>query len=437
MFQVNDRIIHKFSGDKGMIRSLANNKASILFDSNSQEESMHCSEIEKDSDKLSDIRKRALDSSCLIIAKFANGEFKFSSGIAVSENEVLTTLDATILGENAKHSEIWVNSYSSFQKAEATHADRKNNLSILRVGNKNLNVANFGNSAMTGNGNQIIYVNLDSDFRNRTSIGHMLSTNRVIYADKNRPKVHIVNGSMTSESSGGAVIDPRNGDTIGMIMPIVSATRGNGYNVILPSEYIMNWMGENNIDFCHGLEYIPLRYVISSFRETDFEILDREENVVYKSATKVNGMKHRKMWESERHRISELLYGDSFSEVISSYKFSKRDVSNKKYKVEKSSIHGNGIFAERLIDPNEYIGDVVKTGDIVKISKIHESGEDVRTELGKNINYSKNPNAKINSEGRLYACFPISKGSEITLDYLSPEVIKITGVKELRFKPNE
>jgi len=434
MFRINDRIIHKFSGDKGMIRSLADNRASILFDSNNDEESIYLDEIEKDNDKLSDIRERVINSSSMIIAKFSNGEFKFSSGINISDNHILTSLDATILGEKIEHSQVWINSSSGFQKAKIVCASRKNNLSVLEVEERNLFIANLGNSSLAGNGNQIVYAGLDSQFRNRTCLGHVFSKNRIIFADKNKPKVHIINGPVTSSASGGAVVDPRNGDTIGMIVPVVSATKGNGYNVIVPSEYIMQWLDENQIEYQHGIEIIPSRYIISEFRETDFSILDREDNILYKSSTKNNGFKHRKLWESERQAITRCLYDDNFSEVTAWYKFQSKSISSKKYRIDKSSIHGKGVIADRDLFPGEYIGNVIVTGDMLKSAS--HNGSDIRTELGTYINYDKSPNAKINAKGKLYAKLPISKGTELTLDYLAPEVVKITGVEELRFQSN-
>lgn len=100
----------------------------------------------------------------------------------------------------------------------------------------------------------------------------------------------------------------------------------------------------------------------------------------------------------------------------------------KNYKVAKSKIHGNGIFADKDFFAGEDIGHLVyavldkKDGKEYFTSQMSPSlGTYLeRSELEKFLNHSAEPNAKCRAYGievRLIASQPIKKGEEITAAY--------------------
>ena len=92
--------------------------------------------------------------------------------------------------------------------------------------------------------------------------------------------------------------------------------------------------------------------------------------------------------------------------------------NNKKYKVGKSKIQGDGAFAKNALNPGDYIGKVHT------INKLYEDYD--FTELGKKHNHSENPNVQnvlIGNERHLVAIKPIKKGEELFSDYrLQPDL---------------
>jgi len=92
--------------------------------------------------------------------------------------------------------------------------------------------------------------------------------------------------------------------------------------------------------------------------------------------------------------------------------------SDKKYRVGKSKIQGDGAFAKQTLNPGDYIGKVHT------INKLYEDYD--FTELGKKHNHSEDPNVQnvlIGNERHLVAIKPIKKGQELTSDYrLQPDL---------------
>ena len=99
------------------------------------------------------------------------------------------------------------------------------------------------------------------------------------------------------------------------------------------------------------------------------------------------------------------------------YFFSKK--LNKKFKIGKSEIEGEGVFATQNLSPNEYIGNVVTK---VKENKNGWLDFKITENLGKWINHQLTPknNSKLVKEGNKYvlrANSKINQGQEITIDY--------------------
>lgn len=87
------------------------------------------------------------------------------------------------------------------------------------------------------------------------------------------------------------------------------------------------------------------------------------------------------------------------------------------YKIGKSDIEGEGVFADQDISKGTCLGlaHVMKGLELIKI-----------TDLGAKHNHSKEPNCrsvKINEKRYLFAIRDLQKGEEITVDYtLQPEL---------------
>ena len=91
---------------------------------------------------------------------------------------------------------------------------------------------------------------------------------------------------------------------------------------------------------------------------------------------------------------------------------------NKKFKIGKSKIEGNGVFATKDLRNNEFIGNVVVDLQKTSLGNIYTITDD----LGMWINHQSGTksNAKLEREGNKYvlrALRKISKGEEITVDY--------------------
>jgi hypothetical protein len=91
--------------------------------------------------------------------------------------------------------------------------------------------------------------------------------------------------------------------------------------------------------------------------------------------------------------------------------------SKKKYFVDKSQIHGKGVFAKKILDENETVG---------LLHTINNSKDYTFTELGKLHNHSEEPNCHnelINNQRFLVASKPINIGDELTTNYrLQPDL---------------
>ena len=92
---------------------------------------------------------------------------------------------------------------------------------------------------------------------------------------------------------------------------------------------------------------------------------------------------------------------------------------NKKFKIGKSEIDGEGVFATQKLSPNEYIGNVITK---VKENKNGLLDFKITENLGKWINHQSTPknNSKLVKEGNKYvlrANSKINQGQEITIDY--------------------
>lgn len=96
------------------------------------------------------------------------------------------------------------------------------------------------------------------------------------------------------------------------------------------------------------------------------------------------------------------------------------------FTIGKSQIEGKGVFANKDLSPNEYIGDVV-----TNVGNTKEGWFDfkITDNLGKWINHQSNPknNSKLVKEGNKYVLRPLTKiykGEEITIDYdLNPSFL--------------
>lgn len=78
--------------------------------------------------------------------------------------------------------------------------------------------------------------------------------------------------------------------------------------------------------------------------------------------------------------------------------------------IKKSKLHGLGLFAEKNINKNTYLG----------LSHIQYIDDLIRTPLGGFYNHSDNPNCKKIKTGNyyhLYTIKDIKKGEEITVKY--------------------
>lgn len=92
---------------------------------------------------------------------------------------------------------------------------------------------------------------------------------------------------------------------------------------------------------------------------------------------------------------------------------------NKKFKIGKSEIDGEGVFATQNLSPNEYIGNVITK---VKENKNGWLDFKITENLGKWINHQSTPknNSKLVKEGNKYVLrvnSKINQGQEITIDY--------------------
>ena len=92
---------------------------------------------------------------------------------------------------------------------------------------------------------------------------------------------------------------------------------------------------------------------------------------------------------------------------------------NKKFKIGKSEIEGEGVIATQNLSPNEYIGNVITK---VKENKNGWLDFKITENLGKWINHQSTPknNSKLVKEGNKYvlrANSKINQGQEITIDY--------------------
>ena len=85
-----------------------------------------------------------------------------------------------------------------------------------------------------------------------------------------------------------------------------------------------------------------------------------------------------------------------------------KDDGNKYYTLNKSKIHGNGLFINKEVEKNKVIG--------------YASKDNQRTYLGRYTNHSPDYNAKFlciknSSDMITVACRKIKKGEEILVDY--------------------
>ena len=93
-----------------------------------------------------------------------------------------------------------------------------------------------------------------------------------------------------------------------------------------------------------------------------------------------------------------------------------------KFKVKKSPIHGKGLFANQIIQSGTYIGDYEgseATEDSTYVLWIGEEGEEIGV-LGENelkyLNHNAKPNAEFDGV-QLFALQEITQDKEITIHY--------------------
>ena len=84
---------------------------------------------------------------------------------------------------------------------------------------------------------------------------------------------------------------------------------------------------------------------------------------------------------------------------------------NKNFKIDKSPIHGKGVFASKDLQAGEFINIAIYRG---------EDGVPHTTKFGGYLNHSYNPNAITNKDGDKYLTYAgkkINNGDEVTVDY--------------------
>lgn len=99
---------------------------------------------------------------------------------------------------------------------------------------------------------------------------------------------------------------------------------------------------------------------------------------------------------------------------------------NKKFKIGKSKIEGNGVFATKDLRSNEFIGNAVVDIKKTSLGDIYTITDDLGIWL--NHQSATKNNAKLVKEGNKYVLRTIrkvSKGEEITVDYdLNPSFLE-------------
>lgn len=105
--------------------------------------------------------------------------------------------------------------------------------------------------------------------------------------------------------------------------------------------------------------------------------------------------------------------------ILIYYYYIKDEYINYLY-IDKSLIHGNGLYTNKIIKSNEYILNIIKNNELFNVSK-----------LGKLVNHSLKCNSylkKNNNRYDLYALFDIYPNTEIVANYnLNPWFLKPPG----------
>jgi hypothetical protein len=326
MFKINDRVIHRHSGDYGFIRSLAGSEASVLFDGNKLAEQIYTDDLIRDKVGVSSSKSGALNSSCIIYAEYSDDNHKFGTGIVIHPGKILTAAECVSYGLTGSpvdkdRAKVWVIANGQAHECKIESADSILNLAVLDAPSIQAQPVCWKPAGGQIGDNVVLIGNSKNKRHNKTVGGHVMSQHKKMFTNDKAPKLHIINADCTIDSSGGLVIDQDSDEVIGMLISIIADSKGNGLNTMIPGEVIVQWLDEQGIPFLKGNNSHKQNCVLTSFKEREFFVFDKAKQSLLKASTNNDGFTQRRDWDAEKEFVEKCLKESGLADLSEKYIF--------------------------------------------------------------------------------------------------------------------